>query len=62
MNGHTERISFTVSDRIALNRTKRVAAPPVGVRQFAVRKVAELIPQGRSGAEFAPEERQGEAR
>jgi lipopolysaccharide export system ATP-binding protein len=30
MNGHTERISFTVSDRIALNRSKRVAAPPVG--------------------------------
>ncbi|MEJ0073942.1 MAG: LPS export ABC transporter ATP-binding protein [Alphaproteobacteria bacterium] len=30
MNGHAERISFTVNDRISLNRTKRVAAPPVG--------------------------------
>ena len=29
MNGHAERISFTVNDRMALNRTKRVAAPPV---------------------------------
>jgi lipopolysaccharide export system ATP-binding protein len=30
MNGRAERMSFTTSERIALGRTKRLAAPPVG--------------------------------
>ena len=30
VNGHAERISFTTTERIALARTARVAAPPVG--------------------------------
>jgi len=30
MNGHAERISFTTTERIALGRGKRVAAPPIG--------------------------------
>jgi lipopolysaccharide export system ATP-binding protein len=30
MNGRTERISFTTTERIALGRTKKIAAAPVG--------------------------------
>jgi lipopolysaccharide export system ATP-binding protein len=48
MNGHAERISFSTSERIALNRTKRIAAPPVGRaadRDFDWRSVAPTEPR-----------------
>jgi lipopolysaccharide export system ATP-binding protein len=48
VNGHAERISFTTSERIALGRTKRVAAPPVGraaERDFDWRSVAPTEPR-----------------
>jgi len=66
MNGHAERISFTVSDRIALNRSKRVAAPPVGrvaERDFDWRSVAPTEPrrEALNGNGHALRERDGEA-
>jgi lipopolysaccharide export system ATP-binding protein len=47
MNGHAERISFTTSERIALGRSKRVAAPLIGRtadRDFDWRSVTPTEP------------------
>jgi lipopolysaccharide export system ATP-binding protein len=55
MNGHAERISFTVTDRIALNRTKRVAAPAVGraaERDFDWGSVAPTGPRSETPDSF----------
>jgi lipopolysaccharide export system ATP-binding protein len=48
MNGHTERMSFTTSERIALRKTKRVEAPPIGrtaERDFDWQSVAPTEPR-----------------
>jgi len=48
MNGRAERISFTITDRISLNRTKRVAVSPVGhaaERDFDWQSVAPTEPR-----------------
>jgi len=55
MNGHAERMSFAVTDRIALNRTRRVAAPPVGraaERDFDWRSVAPTEPRREAPESF----------
>jgi lipopolysaccharide export system ATP-binding protein len=47
-NGHTERMSFTTSERISLARTKRVAAQPIGRpadRDFDWQSVAPTGPR-----------------
>ena len=48
INGRAERISFTITERISLGRTKRVAAPPVGHaadRDFDWRSVTPTEPR-----------------
>jgi lipopolysaccharide export system ATP-binding protein len=54
-NGHAERISFTTSERMALGRSKRVAAPPVGRtadRDFDWRSVAPTEPRRDAPEQF----------
>jgi lipopolysaccharide export system ATP-binding protein len=71
-NGHAERISLTTSERMALGRQKRVAAPPVGraaERDFDWRSVAPTGPRrdvpdrfnGNGHSPAAPLDRQAEA-
>jgi lipopolysaccharide export system ATP-binding protein len=48
INGRAERINFTITERISLGRTKRVAAPPVGHaadRDFDWRSVTPTEPR-----------------
>ncbi|MGB9368403.1 MAG: hypothetical protein WCE79_20565, partial [Xanthobacteraceae bacterium] len=48
MNGRAERISFTTTERMSLDRAKRVAAPPVGraaERDFDWRSVTPTEPR-----------------
>jgi lipopolysaccharide export system ATP-binding protein len=65
-NGHTERMSFTTSERISLGKTKRISAPTIGKsaeRDFDWQSVpppdlrrdpTELREDGFNGKDFTP--------